>query len=198
MLKRLFFTFVIFTFALSVKAQLPVIKSNASEKDKSLIYKNLRNQYDFIIAYTAESYWWSNKANYNILALKNGLWLKGHLYSQKRKNDTWRKPIVILKEVDPDSASYIIKHLDSAGFYQLNRDSLNISERRINERTVQRISISDGVNCRFEILSKNDFLIIESYAPEFFIEKMPEIKSRGFFIKYRDWFLLKYKALSEL
>jgi len=195
--KKLFITGILLINAFFTKAQSPLFNSNTSEKDKeeSIIYKNFHNQCDFIMAYSVSSYWRGNTAQYNLLALKDGVWLKGYLHTQKRKNNTWRKPLVVFKEVDPDSASYIMKYLDSAGFYSLNRDSLNISERRVNDDNIQRITISDAINYKFEILSRNDFLVIESYAPEFFFEKMPEIKSRGAFIKLRDWFLLKYKVL---
>ena len=89
----------------------------------------------------------------------------------------------------------IERNLNDAGFYSLNRDSLNISSKKINDKQNEVFSVDDGINYKFEILSKSDFLIIESYEPEYFLQKIPELRSRKEFVKCRDWFLVKYKNL---
>src|SRR6185437_11847248 len=179
------------------KAQTPALKTNTTENEKetSIIYKNFSTQYDLLIAFTRESYWWSNLENYSLLALKNGVCLKGVISSKRNKHGIWSKPKIKFKEINCDSAKYIVKYLNDVGFYSLNRDTLNINKKRINDNQVQLFSIDDGVNYKFEIVSKNDFLIIESYEPEYLLQKIPELRSRATFIKCRDWFLSKYKKL---
>jgi len=181
------------------KAQTPVLNENTSlsEKYESIIYKNFVGECEFMIAYTEESYWWGNRKFYNLLALKKGTWFKGYLSSQLLKSGKWTYPKVKFKEVDPDSAALIVKYLDQNGFYALSRASLSIDTKEIDGKT-HHFRRSDCVNYKFEILSANKLLIIESYDPEYLAEKIPEIKAKAAFIKYRDWFTLKYKALEPI
>ena len=176
---------------------MPKFNSNTSgdEKLASPIYKNLANQYDLIIGYTRESYWWSDKEIYSLLAFKNGICLKGSFYSKRRKNDSWSKPRIKFVEINRDSASFILNYLRDAGFFALNRDTLNINHRSINDKQDEVFSVDDGVNYKFEILTRNSFTIIESYQPDYFLEKLPEYKSRGIFIKCRNWFVAKLNSL---
>ncbi|MEP6612828.1 MAG: hypothetical protein ABJA76_13110 [Mucilaginibacter sp.] len=168
-----------------------------AEKNESIIYKNFVGECDFMIAYTQESFWWGNRKFYNLLALKKGTWFKGYLSSQHLKSGKWTYPRVKFKEVDPDSATFIAKYLNSEGFYTLNNASLNITTRQVNGK-VQHFSLSDAVNYKFEILVGDKLAIIQSYAPAYFFEKIPEDTARAAFIKYRDWFELKYKALEPI
>jgi len=182
---------------LNIKAQTLNLKSNTtpSERETSIIYKNFADQYDLLIAYTRESYWWENLKDCNVLAFKDGVCLKGYIYSKKNKNGIWSKPKIKLHEVNCDSAKMIQTYLNDAGFYTLNRDTLNINHKEINDKQDAVFSVDDGVNYKFEILTKKDFLIIESYEPEYFLQKIPELRTREEFIKCRDWFLSKYKNL---
>ncbi len=195
--KKFLIIALLLVLALFSRAQIPKFKSNTSENEKLLspIYKSLSNQYDLIIGFTAECYWWSDRKPYRLLAFKNGIWLKGYFYSKRRKNHSWTNPTIKLKEINKDSANSILNYLSDAGFFVLNRDTLNIDRRKINDKQDEVFSISDAVNYRFEILTKNTFTIIESYQPDYFLEKLPEFKSREIFIKYRDWFIEKYKNL---
>ncbi len=197
-LYRVFFiTSLSLLFAFFTKAQAPALNTNTSENEKatSMIYKNFSGQFDLLIAYTTESYWYSNIINYQLLVFKKGICLKGSFFSKKNKHNTWSEPKIKFKEINCDSANYIVKYLNDAGFYSLNRDSLNVNKRKINEKQDEVFTINDGVDYKFEIFSKTKFLIIESYMPEYFLKKIPELKSRETFIKCRDWFLLKYNAL---
>ena len=184
-------------FALGSNAQIPKFNSNTSETEKlsSPLYKNLANQYDLIIGYTRECYWWSDKEIYSLLAFKNGICLKGSFYSKRRKNNSWSKPRIKFEEISKDSADFILNYLSDAGFFGLNRDTLNINHRSISDKKDEVFSVQDGVNYRFEILTKSTFTIVESYQPDYFFEQLPEFKSRGLFIKCRNWFVEKYRNL---
>jgi hypothetical protein len=197
MLKPLFLVFISAFIINTAKAQIPFLNANTTENERatSIIYKNFSSKYDLLIAFIRESYWWSNLKDYSLLAFQNGVCLKGYIYSKKNKHGIWSKPKIKFKAVNCDSANYIVKYLNDGGFYSLNRDTLNINRKKINDKQNKVYSIDDGVNYKFEIISKKDFLIIESYMPEYFLEKIPELKSRATFIKCRDWFLSKYKSL---
>lgn len=203
--------FVLTTFVLPrVYAQLPVIKANATaiELRQSEMYQTFHPKYDFLIAYTSQSYWWSDRKNYVFLGLKNGKWEKGSYTSSKGKNEKWTKPKIKVHFVNGDSALAVINLIGSNGFYLLNRDSLNISKRAIREseradfvlepgEILDSVStnISDGVNYRFEVVNKGTFTIIESYEPQFYLEYIPEIKQREVFLNCMKLFLKKFYSL---
>lgn len=197
MLKPFYFLFICTFIVTTVKAQTLSLTSNTSENDKttSIIYKNFNNQFDLLIAFNNESYWWGNSKRYTLLAFKEGVCFKGTVSLKKNKHEVWSKPKLKLKKVNCDSAKQIVNYFNEAGFYLLNRDSLNINKKMINDTLFEVFTIDDGVNCKFEILSKKSFLIIESYEPDYFLKKIPELKSRRTFIKCRDFYLSKYKEL---
>ena len=72
-----------------VCTKFPEIKSNVTEEDKSksIIFNLFKGKKDFLIAYSTESYWWSNRKDYQILACENGKWKKIFIHSRKKKND---------------------------------------------------------------------------------------------------------------
>ena len=200
MLKNTILVAFIMVGAFVTKAQTPVLNENTSlsEKYESIIYKNFVGECDLMIAYTEESYWWGNRKFYNLLALKKGIWFKGYLSSQLLKSGKWTYPKVKFKEVDPDSASSIVNYLKTAGLFKLSQDSLKITKKRINDSVYTAFSLSDGVNYKFEMLNKDKLTIIEAYEPEYFLQRIPDINAMAAFIKYRDWFTLKYKALEPI
>ena len=200
MLKKIIFTGLIILPAFFAKAQTPSITKSpaAIQSQESVIYKNFVGECDLMIAYTRESYWWGNRKLYSLLALKKGTWFKGYLSSQRLKSGKWTYPKVKFKEVDPDSARNIVNYLKAVGLFKLNQDSLKITKKHVNDNQTMAFSRSDGINYKFELLNKDTLTTIEAYEPEYFLSKLPEIKSRELFIKYRDWFTLKYKALEPI
>ncbi len=176
------------------KAQIPALKSNTSsaEKEASVIFGSFYGQYDFIISYTRESYWWSNKRSFGILGYRQGHWEKLLLNEKQRKDGKWSKPAIHKIGLNQNAADSIINFFNQNGFWRLDRDSLNINQRKIDDNKNQLFSISDGVNYKFEIMSKQEFLIIESYEPDYLLEKIPEIKCRETFIKCRNFFVSQF------
>ncbi|MBD1399019.1 hypothetical protein H9Q13_17755 [Pontibacter sp. JH31] len=168
--------------------QIPVIHSDSNQSNESTIYKNFEGKYDFLIAYTEESYWWSDRQFYQILALKDGQWNSITLASKKKKNGDFRKPTIKVNSYDKENAQLLLSQLDQLGFWTLNSDSLNITQRENPDSTVTAYTLSDAANYKFEIMTKEDYKIIEAYTPEHFLEKLPEIKSRQKFITGRDIF----------
>ncbi|MCG2612607.1 hypothetical protein LZZ90_13940, partial [Flavobacterium sp. SM15] len=168
----------------------PEIKSNATEEDKteSIIYSLLSNKYEFIIAYTTQCYWWSDKKNYVVYAFKNNTWEKIIVDSKRKKNGNWTKPKSKSHIISNQKANELIQTLSKKSFWDLKREELNIDKQKNDDGSVTKFSLHDGVNYRFEIITKQDFRIIESYEPEYFLEKMPEIKERKIFINCRDDF----------
>lgn len=174
---------IIILFLFSI--QFPQIESNASQEDKSesLIYYLFNGKKTFLIAYANECYWWSDKKYYQVLAWENNKWEKIIISSKRNKKGEWSKPKVSTKIIDSESANQLIVELSKLSFWNLQNDKLNITKQVDGEGMTNKYSISDGINYRVEILQGNNFRIIESYEPEYFLSKMPELKERETFIK---------------
>lgn len=189
--------------------QLPDIRHNYTKQDstENPLIDTFAKQYEFIIAYTEQSYWWSDRKNYKILAYSNNKWTSW-TYSDyfipwtKKKDkkkiivDTVRNGQFFKDKADLESTSVLqlLSALNCNDFWTLNNDSLNqsrIIETRIeNGDTINRkASISDGINYRFDILSKTKLRVIESYEPDYFFKLFPDMVDRSKFLKNRDTFL---------
>lgn len=83
--------------------------------------------------------------------------------------------------------------LDQHKFGALNRDSLNIKTRDNGDGTITELSLHDATNHKFEIITKSNFTIVESYAPEYFLEELPKLTIRKTFINCRNLFLKAIK-----
>jgi hypothetical protein len=177
------FTVIIILFFVSSKAQLPSIENNQSEikKAESIIYNLYNGKQDFLIAYTMESYWWSDKKYYEILIFRNNNWEKFSLRMMRKRNHEFSKPIISKQRINNDSFK-LIDDLTTLNFWSLKSEDLNITKHH-KDSVVTKYSIDDGVNYKFEILTKNEFRIIEAYEPEYFLMKMPETVDREIFIK---------------
>ncbi|MCP2045265.1 hypothetical protein [Pontibacter sp. HSC-36F09] len=164
-----------------------------NQPNESTIQKNLEGKYDFLIAYTEESYWWSDRQFYQILALKDGQWDLITLASKKKKNGDFRKPKIRVSSFDNNKAQLLLNQLDHLSFWTLSSDSLNITQREDPDSTLTTYTLYDAANYKFEIMTKEGYKIIEAYAPDHFLEKLPEIKSRQKFIAGRDIFIAALK-----
>ena len=181
----------LFTMAQKPAINYGLIDSN----DHSFAFKSLHNSYDSIIAYTTEGYWQSNKINYTVIALKKGTYFKGFLHLERTKDNIWSEPVVKLKKANSTETKAIIEQLSASGLWKLSPDSLNDQNKKNPDGGVTALTLHDGVNFRFELISANKFLAIESYAPEYFLEEIPYSTQRSKFIKIRDKFIKDYKAL---
>ena len=197
--KRALITYLLTLSGLLVKAQLPDLQSNVADNLKfaSGVYKNFHDKYDFVISCCSQSYWWSDRESYEILAYGNGHWQKISLYSKRNHNGKWSKPSIKIDSFDNSRAKRLIEIFNKNDFWHLSNDSLSIHQKRINDTLFKAFDISDAVNYKFEVMTKNSFSIIQCYDPEYFMENIPEIKSRAIFIKCRDEFLSAFKSVGD-
>ncbi|WP_206684043.1 hypothetical protein [Pontibacter beigongshangensis] len=179
---------ILLLFSSCAYGQKSVLQSDSKQPNESTIQMTFEGQYDFLVAYTEESYWWSDRQFYQILALKDGKWSLITLVSKRKKNGDFRKPTIRVSSFEKDKAQLLLNQLDQLSFWTLNSDSLNITRRENPDSTVTTYTISDAVNYKFEVMTKEGYKVIEAYAPEHFLEKLPEIKSRQKFIIGRDIF----------
>lgn len=194
MFKKLFLFALLFP--LFATAQKPNVNYGIIDStDHSFAFKTLHNLYDEVIAYTVEGYWRSDRINYAIVASKNGEYFKGSLYLKRTPNNTWTKPAYKFKKVNPLKVKALLANLENAGLWRLNVDSLNNQEKKTADGMVTHVTLSDGMNFRFELFSIDKFLTIQSYEPDYFLKKMPLSTQRDIFIKIRDRFVKDYQAL---
>ncbi|GAA4313786.1 hypothetical protein [Nibribacter koreensis] len=169
---------------------LPHIEAstNLHERNNSVIYKAFHDQYDFLISYSEESYWWSNRCEYRILATKDDAWYCLR-YTSKQKNDkSFSKPFITKQKIRKKKGDLLLDELSRLGFWTLNQDSLNYTTKHNGGGRTTTYTVSDGVNYKFEILTREEFKTISAYEPDYFIQELPEYKQRQMFIYSRNAF----------
>jgi hypothetical protein len=205
-------TLIIISFLLvgqSTFGQTPDIKHNYARQDstENPLIDSFAKHYDFIFSYTKQSYWWSDRKNYKILARTNNKWTSWTYsdyviqWTKKKRNkkmvvDTIRNGQFFKgkRELQSTEVLELLSDLKDNNFWTLNNDSLN--QTRIIETWVdngdtikRKASISDGINYRFDILSKDNLRVIKSYEPDYFLKMFPDMFDRQKFTKSRDIFL---------
>ena len=110
MAKKLLIIALLLLIVFITRAQVPAFKSNASEgeRQQSDIYKNFGNKYDFMIAYTRQSWWWGGLESYEILAVNNGSWVKGGFSTKKKKTVRGQNPRLSLQLLMPIRQSTLL------------------------------------------------------------------------------------------
>ncbi len=205
-------TLIIISFLLVVQSksfgQLPDIRHNYTKQDsiENPLIDSFAKQYDFTIAYTEQSYWWSDQKSYKILTYSDNKWTSwtySDYFIQRTKKkgkkkipvDTVRNGKFLKGKADLENISVLqlISTLDSNDFWTLNVDSLNKTIVKTwvenGDTMVRKVSVSDGVNYRFDILTKGSLRVIESYEPDYFIKLCADMEERRKFVKSRNAFL---------
>ena len=171
-------SFTVFIFL--IIGQLTIVAQNslptfASRKNDSLAFlQYLPIKADFVFAYSEESYWWSNTENFSLLTLTGDTWTAWTYYKKwKSSSDVYdnmgKKKTKYFKKFTTIDTSIVNKLFDSlalVNFWAISVDSLN--ETRGDD-------ISDDVTYKFQIENSTGRQILESYAPEYFIEKFPDM-----------------------
>ncbi|MFC7000124.1 hypothetical protein [Rufibacter roseus] len=176
--------------SLNSLGQIPEIISNTNHQEKkaSLVYHAFNGQYDFVLAFTEDSYWGRDRQQYQILALKDGQWYFINLKSKKRKNGDYSKPKINIKKIARDEPDKLVRQLGEIGFWGLSSSTINTTRIKLNDSTETYYHTSDGISYKFEIFNRNDYRIIEAENPDRLLERMPEIKQRQTFVRGRDTF----------
>ena len=164
--------------------QLPDIEPNTDSlsKSNSVIYNTFQNKYDFLISYSENSYWWSNRRFFEIVAKKDNDWEYLTYYDRKKKKGGFTKPSITRHIIDRTSVKLILDQLSQINFWTLDSDSLNNNSEQISEDRSITYTISDGVSYDFQIISQDDYREISAYEPEYFLKVLPDNEQRKRFI----------------
>jgi hypothetical protein len=185
-MKSLLFLFL-FLVQIELIGQTSLPTFTSGKNDACTFTQYFQKKTDFIIAYSEESYWWSNTENFKLLAQAGSIWTiwtynrkwksSSDVYNNKgiKKKKYYKK----IAEIDSLSVKYLFDSLTAINFWTLNLDSLNEKRGR---------SISDQINCKFQIENSAGRKILESYAPEYYISQFPDMRQRIIFLQGKDIF----------
>ena len=162
-------------------------------KVKSIAVKVLQNKYEYSIAYTHEGYWESNRIDYLVLSYKSGSYYKETIHLDRSKNGKWSAAETSSDEIDAEKAKNFVTYLDSSEFWHLNPDSLNNQEIKTEDGKIKTQTIFDATNYRFELIKPDSVVMLDTYAPEYFLTEYQRDMGRKLFIKIRDTFIATLK-----
>jgi hypothetical protein len=208
-MKAIFFTFFyLLLFHENGYCQIPSFRHNFTNVDsiRNPLIDSFTKKYDFVLAYMEQS---SPYHNYKILALKNEKWscwaFSDNYVEWTKKNDSvkvdtitigrfWRVKKTITKKQVNNLLDFFRVNL----FWTLTNDSLNqyggIIRKYYDEESQDTIiqrdkGWTDQINYRFEAYKEMNCRIIQSYAPDYFVEKYPYMLDKKKFVLCRDKFL---------
>ena len=184
-------------FSLQGLSQNPDFVANVKKQDTLHSEKliDIVKNYEFSIAYTADSYWWAEKKDFYILAFSNKKWTlityKKHYYKDTAYlYDTTKMPDVTVskRKVSRRQVNKLFTILNNERFWTLDTDSLNITSRKLTDSTSIKMDITDGVNYKFEIVANSRMRIVQAYEPYEYLKHFPEIIIRQNFINCLEAF----------
>ena len=169
-----------------------ITNSTMQDSSRSLLLLNLGGNYEFILGYIEESHWWNNRQDYKVLAYKSEKWEAIQIVSTKKKKGKIKLETKKYS-FESDSAKKLIANLTKHGFWTFDRDLLNQKTVSLNDSIARTFHIDDGVNYKFEIFTKDAYRIIESYEPERYFNKFPQMTIRKEFIDCMQLFIQTWK-----
>ena len=190
------FIFILLLFGqLTLLGQTSLPMFTSAERDSLTFFQYFPEKADFILAYSEESYWWSNIEDFKLLVRTEKTWTIWTYYKKwKSSSDVYRnngkkkhKYFKKLAELDSSAVYELFDSLDLAKFWTLTSESLN---------DTRGSDISDYVNYEFQIETKTGKQILESYAPEYYIEKFPDMQQRITFLYGTEIFKRWWKRLA--
>ncbi|MGN7986970.1 hypothetical protein ACTJKC_06510 [Pedobacter sp. 22226] len=196
-ISKIIFVFLVLSHIRSNAQFLPTANISEYRKENSVVYRNLKDKYDFILSYHVSGGWSADDTTtFQILALKNKTWKKIFLKSSLRTPSGTVKVTEV--NFQKKKAKLLMNQLTKFGFWSLKNDSLNIKEIKpkipaenfVKNDTVmvvadriRRFSVVDGTTYHFEIIQKNRLTTYSCESPDTYLNVFPEIKSTSIFIK---------------
>lgn len=165
--------------------QIVKFTPNTSKEDflKSSLSMKFQGKYNLIISFSQNSFWF-DRDSYKILAFDGQNW-KLLQWSFRRQNQTGtktKKEKLSVKDIEGKKALGFINTLETNDFFSMNNDSLNLGEKQTKEDEMLIMSITDGVNNKFEVICESGYFSISAYEPEQFQDFIPVIQRKKFLI----------------
>ena len=186
-MKPLFLFILLLVGQIELVAQSALPAFTSAQRDTLTFLQYFPTKANFLFIYSEESYWWSNTENFKIIAKAENKWTawtyyrkwksSSNVHSNKGKKET--KYFKRICNLDSVSIRDLFDSLASVNFCALNNDSLN---------ETRGTSIFDDVNYKFQIENVQNRQVLQSYAPEYYLEMFPDMQQRVLFLKGRDVF----------
>ena len=177
---------------LSIVAQTSFPTFATCKNDTTTFLQFLPIKADYIFAYSAESYWWSDTENFRLLSRTGKIWTMWTYYKKWKNSENVninkeKEHFKKVRTLDSATVTELFDSLELVNLWTLNMDSLN---------ETRGISILDDVNYKFQIEDNTGRQILESYAPEYFIQNFPYMRQRVSFLRGKEIFLRWWKRLA--
>lgn len=171
--------------------QIRLFTNNATNSDtlESIVFKEFSKKYDFLMSYSANSFWCRLRTRNIIIANKKNKWsliFYDRFYSEDTSGYIIKsQPIktkIYKKRINKRKVNELLLTFDAERIWNFDTDSLSIMGRKLNDSMSTFISMTHGVSHRFEFISKDGYRIVECYNPEGYLKELPEIVLRQNFI----------------
>ncbi|MBL7733144.1 MAG: hypothetical protein JNM88_18375 [Chitinophagaceae bacterium] len=179
-----------------VSGQIPLPAFENARKDTATFLQYLPVKADFIFIFSAEGYWQSDTESYRLLVQEGEEWSAWTYYRKWKNasafNNKGDKPHKYFFKKTSLGSRLVTELFDSLGtvnFWSLCADSLN---------QTNGYDISDAVDYIFRIESPAGCQELDSYAPEYYLEKFPGMQQRAQFLKSIDIFNRWWKRNTEI
>ncbi len=178
---------------LNAQKVLPPYEHNITSKDsaeiKTLLFAS--KYFSFSIVLKREGVWFNK--NYKMIGYKDTNWYQIRILNERETGVPKKSDFVFFKE-ETELCNSILTELKTNFLFSMDVDSLNIDELLVydsssNEYQWSSKYISDGIYNSFYIISKDKVRKVSNYAPEAYLEYLPHITQRKYFINCKNSFL---------
>lgn len=195
-LKHILIILTVFCTLSAIGQQLPEISSNVTEQqtEKSHVINKFSKKYEEIFSYTVKSFW-LDQQTYHIFGYNGKKWTLIKWTVKFDDNQQIIKERVKTKSFSSRKLSEILSFLETNKFWNLDQDSLNLSEKDNGDGSSTVWMVSDGSSDIFETYKNGSYRITSSYEANRFQELAPT-KQRQIFIECRDkfWKMINKKS----
>jgi hypothetical protein len=137
-----------------------------------LVTKEMRENYDTILAYTEESYWWSDHPVYKVIAGKDRNWVAIQIEGRWNKKGQLKINSMVF-DIPADAADRLLGKFENSNFWSLkSNDTVSVSR------------LVDGTFFRFGLITRSGTKIVEMYEPD--LSHSPVIRQ---FLAVREHFV---------
>ncbi len=176
----------------SLLGQSSMPKFTSARIDTMTFLQYLPDKADFVLVYSQESFWSSNTENFKLLAREGNEWTTWTYYRKwKSSSDVYDNKEKKRKKyfnkwavVDSSSVEELFDSLALTSLWKLSIDSLNEDRGYV---------VSDAMNYRFQLEDGIHRQILETYAPEYYLKKFPDMQQRILFLQAKEIFCRWWK-----
>jgi hypothetical protein len=150
------------------QSPFPKFESNVkgTEREIALVTTELKDDTGAVLIYSPRCYW-PTKHTFTVVQLRKGEWRAEKWTAQYRDRSKKELRSLSRRRMTMDqSVDHLIGELSAHGFWTMDQDSLNISEKQVNDTTMTSIRITDGCSWAIAAIHRNEYRLLHAYEPE--------------------------------